>query len=27
VRPWEQPGVPPAESRVVRVDVVRPGDV
>jgi hypothetical protein len=24
VRPWEQPGVPPAESRVVRVDVVRP---
>ena len=26
VRPWEQPGVPPAESRVVRVDVVRPDD-
>jgi len=24
VRPWEQPGVPPAERRVVRVDVVRP---
>jgi hypothetical protein len=24
VRPWEQPGVPPADSRVVRVDVVRP---
>ena len=27
VRPWEQPGVPPAESRVVRVDVVRPDDL
>jgi hypothetical protein len=27
VRPWEQPGVPPAESRVVRVDVVRPGEL
>jgi len=27
VRPWEQPGVPPADSRVVRVDVVRPDDL
>ena len=27
VRPWEQPGVPRAESRVVRVDVVRPDDL
>jgi hypothetical protein len=27
VRPWEQPGVPPAESRVVRVDVLRPEDL
>jgi len=24
VRPWEQPGVAPADSRLVRVDVVRP---
>ena len=27
VRPWEQPGTEPAESRVVRVDVVRPDDL
>jgi hypothetical protein len=27
VRPWEQPAVPPAESRVVRVDVVKPDDL
>jgi hypothetical protein len=27
LRPWEQPGVPPAERRVVRVDVVRPDDL
>lgn len=27
VRPWEQPGAAPAESRVVRIDVVRPGDL
>ena len=27
VRPWEQPGQPPADSRVVRVDVVRPDDL
>ena len=27
VRPWEQPWVPPTESRVVRIDVVRPDDL
>ena len=27
VRPWEQPGTAPAESRVVRVDVVTPDEL
>ena len=27
VRPWEQPGVAPAASRVVRVDVLSPDDL